>query len=175
MDIYEAIQDSFKPFLDGKKRPLNIMEATNLWFFLAISENTMRNEEIARNLAQDPELKDKLAYAKTGVHQPIAKEIQDFLLAEGVPLPNGTPAKPVGDFPLIPEGAKLNDEEIANLMSFNLLIGITYASRGLTESIRADVGLIFFKIIVKKTLFGASVKNLMDKRGWLRSPPVYKI
>ena len=174
MNIFEVIQDSFEPFLDGEKRPLNIMEATNLWFFLAISETTMRNEEIAHNLAQDPELKDKLAYAKTGVHQPIAKEIQDFLLAEKVPLPKRTPPRPFGDFPLIPDGAKLNDEEIANLMSFNLLIGITYASRGLTESIRADVGLIFFKIIVRKMLFGASVKQLMDKRGWLHSPPVYK-
>lgn len=28
----------------------------------------------------------------------------------------------------------LNDEEIANLMSFNLLLGITYATRGLTEA-----------------------------------------
>lgn len=174
MNIFEVIHDAFEPFLDGEKRPLNVMEATNLWFFLAISETTMRNEEIAYNLAQDQELKDKLWDAKASVHQPIAKEIQDFLLAERVPLPKGTPPKPVGDFQLIPEGAKLNDEEIANLMSFNLLLGINYASRGLTESIRADVGLIFFKIIVRKTIFGATLKKLMDKRGWLHAPPVYK-
>lgn len=174
MNIFEVIHDTFGPFLDGEKRPLNIMEATNLWFFLAISELTMRNEEIAYNLAQDPDLKEKLKDVKMNVHQPIAKEIQDLLLAEKVPLPQGTPPKPTGDFQLIPEGAKLNDEEIANLMSFNLLLGITYASRGLTESIRADVGLIFFKVITKKTIFGATLKKLMDERGWLHAPPDYK-
>jgi len=174
MNIFDVIHDTFEPFLDGEKKPLNVMEASNLWFFLAISETTMRNEEIAYNLAQDQELKEKLWDAKASVHQPIAKEIQDFLLAERVPLPKGTPTKPTGEIHLIPEGAKLNDEEIANLMSFNLLLGITYASRGLTESIRADVGLIFFKIIVKKTIFGATLKKLMDKRGWLHAPPVYK-
>lgn len=174
MNIFEVINDTFEPFLDGKKRPLNIMEATNLWFFLAISNTTMRNEEIAYNLAQDQELKEKLRDAKVSVHQPIAKEIQDFLLAERVSLPQETPPKPTGNFQLIPEGAKLNDEEIANIMSFNLLIGITYASRGLTEAIRADVGLIFFKIIAKKAIFGSSLKKLMDKRGWLQVPPDYK-
>lgn len=173
MNIFGVIHDTFEPFIDGEKRPLNIMEATNLWYFLAISETSMRNEELAFNLAQDRELKDQLWHAKVSVHQPIAKEIQDFLLKEKVPLPNGTPPKPTGSYEL-PEGAKLNDEEIANLMSFNLLIGITFAARGLTEAIRADVGLIFFKVIVRKTIFGASVKKLMAERGWLHSPPFFK-
>jgi hypothetical protein len=174
MNILEVMHDTFEPFLDGEKKPLNIMEVTNLWFFLAISDTTMRNEEIAYNLAQDQELKQKLWDAKVSVHQPIAKEIQEFLIAEKVSLPKGTPTKPTGDFQFIPEGAKLNDEEIANLMSFNLLLGINYASRGLTEAIRADVGLIFFKVITRKTIFGATLKKLMDKRGWLRFPPDYK-
>lgn len=174
MNILDVIHDTFEPFLDGEKKPLNILEASNLWFFLAISDTTMRNEEIAYNLAVDPELKDKLKDAKFSIHQPIAKEISDFLIAENVPLPKGTPTKPAGDFPSIPEAAKLNDEEIANLMSFNLVIGITYSARALTESTRADVGLIFFKVIVKKAIFGASLKKLMDKRGWLRDAPPYK-
>jgi hypothetical protein len=173
MNIFDVIHDNFEPFLDGEKRPLSVMEAANLWYFLAISETTMRNEEVAYNLAQDKELKDQLWEAKVSVHQPIAKEIQEFLLKEKVPLPQGTPPKPVASYEL-PEGAKFNDEEIANLMSFNLLIGITFATRGLTESIRADVGLIFFKVIVRKTLFGASVKKLMSKRGWLHAPPDFK-
>lgn len=173
MNIFEVIHDTFEPFLDGEKRPLSIMEAGNLWYFLAISETTMRNEEVAYNLAQDKELREKLRDAKVSVHQPIAKEIQEFLLKEKVPLPQGTPPKPTAAYEL-PEGAKFNDEEIANLMSFNLLLGITFAARGLTESIRADVGLIFFKVIVRKTVFGASVKKLMTQRGWLHAPPDYK-
>lgn len=174
MNILEIIHDTFEPFLDGEKNPINILEVSNLWFFLAISDTTVRNEEIAYNLAQDKELKEKLRDAKVSIHQPIVQEIQNFLMTEGVQLPQGTPPKPLGDFPSIPEGARLNDEEIANLMSFNLLLGINYASRGLTESLRTDVGLIFFKIITKKTIFGASLKKLMAKRGWIHVPPPYK-
>jgi len=174
MNIFEVIHDTFEPFLDGEKKQLNILEVANLWLFLAISDTTMRNEEIAYNLAQDQELKEKLWDAKVSIHQPIAKEIRDFLIVEKVQLPQGTPPKPIGDFQPIPEGARLNDEEIANLMSFNLLLGINYASRGLTESLRADVGLIFFKIITRKTVFGTSLKKLMDKRGWIHTPPPYK-
>ncbi|MDR7867114.1 MAG: DUF3231 family protein [Sporomusaceae bacterium] len=173
MNIFDVIHDNFEPFLDGEIRPLNVMEAANLWYFLAISETTMRNEEVAYNLAQDQELRDKLRDAKVSVHQPIAKEIQEFLLKENVPLPHGTPPKPVVAYQL-PEGAKFNDQEIANLMSFNLLLGITFAARGLTESVRADVGLIFFKVIVRKAVFGASVKKLMAKRGWLNNAPAFK-
>lgn len=131
----------------------------------------MRNEEIAYNLAQDPELKDILKDVKEKVHQPIAFEISQLLRVEGVALPEATPVKPIGDFKNIPEGAKLNDEEIANMMSFNLLLGINYASRGLTESIRADVGLLFFKIIAKKATLGLSLKRIMDQHGWIRMPP----
>lgn len=60
MKLFELIQDVFQPFMDGEKRPLNVMEVSNLWFFLLGTETTMRNEEIGYNLAQDPELKQIL-------------------------------------------------------------------------------------------------------------------
>jgi hypothetical protein len=59
-------------------------------------------------------------------------------------------------------------------MSFNLLTGINFATRGMTEAIRADVGLIYFKVIMKKTVLGLSVKQLMEKHGWLRIAPYYR-
>lgn len=85
-----------------------------------------------------------------------------------------TPEKPLGDFKDIPEGAKLNDEELANLLSYNLAAGVTYATRGLTESIRADVGLLFSKVIMKKTIAGLQVKQYLEQNEWLRIPPYYK-
>jgi hypothetical protein len=60
MKLFELIQDVFEPFMDGEKRPLNVMEVSNLWFFLLGTETTMRNEEIGYNFAQDPELKQIL-------------------------------------------------------------------------------------------------------------------
>jgi hypothetical protein len=43
--------------MDGEIRPLNVMEVSNLWFFLLGTETTIRSEEIGYNLAQNPELK----------------------------------------------------------------------------------------------------------------------
>jgi hypothetical protein len=60
MKVFEVIQDIFQPFMDGEIRPLNVMEVSNLWFFLLGTETTMRSEEIGFNLAQDPELKQIL-------------------------------------------------------------------------------------------------------------------
>lgn len=159
--------------MDGVKKPLNVMEVSNLWSFLVICNHTIRDEEVAYNVAQNSELKQILKDAKK-IHQTTADEITKLLKEEGIPLPQDTPEKPTGDFPNIPEGARLNDEEIANLMSYNLVLGITYSTRGLTESIRADVGLLFFKVIIKKTALGLKLKQFMDTRNWLRVPPPYK-
>lgn len=173
MNLLEVAYDSFKPFLKGDKKPLNVLEVANLWFYLAICNNTLRNEELAYNTAEDSELKKILTDARE-IHKAAAEEINKLLKSEGVPLPDDTPEKPDVLIKDIPDGAKLKDEEIANLMSFNLLLGINYASRGLTESIRPDVGYILFKVIAKKTLLAVTLKDLMQKRNWLRTPPPYK-
>jgi hypothetical protein len=174
MKLFEVVHDVFEPFIDGEKKPLNVMEVSNLWFFLLGTETTMRNEEIGYNLAQDPELKKILKDIRENLHVPIRDEIKEFLMNEEVPLPKTTPEKPVGDYKDIPEGAKLNDQELANLMSYNLAMGVTQAAKGLSESIRADVGLIFSKIIFKKTISGLTVKQYLEKQEWLHIPPYYK-
>lgn len=174
VDLLQVAYDTFKPLINNERKPLNILEVSNLWMFLAISNNTLRNEELAINITHDSELKRILQDARV-IHKSVAEEINKLLKQEGVPLPQDTPEKPyVTDVKNIPEGAKLNDEEIANLISFNLLLGINYSARGLTESIRPDVGYIFLKVIAKKTILGVSLKTLMQNREWLRVPPPYK-
>lgn len=173
MNLFKTAYDIFKPFMDGEKKPLNYLEIGNLWFYLTLCYQTLRVEEFAYNTAQDNELKKRLADAKK-IHESAAEEISELLKKEGVPLPENTPEKPEVSSLEVPDGAKLNDEELANLMSFNLLTGINYASRGMTESIRADVGLIFFKVIISKTALGLSLKQVMEKRGWLRIAPYCK-
>jgi hypothetical protein len=163
MKLFDLIHDVFEPFMDGEKKPLNVMEVSNLWFFLLGTVTTMRNEEIGYNIAQDPELRQILKDIRDTVHIPIREELIEFLMKEGISLPQSTPEKPVGDFRDIPEGAKLNDEELANLMSYNLAMGVNYAAKGMTESIRADVGLLFSKIMLRKTAAGLTVKQYLDQ------------
>jgi len=173
MNILEVAYDAFKPFLSGDKKPLNVVEVSNLWMFLNICNGTLRNEEVTYNTAEDKELKKILKDARE-IHKSIAEEINELLKDEGISLPQDTPEKPDIVVKNIPDGAKFNDEELANFMSFNLLLGVTYATRGLTESIRTDVGYLFFKVIIRKALLGVTLKDLMEKRSWLRIAPAYK-
>lgn len=32
MKLFDMIRDAFEPFMDGEKRPLNVMEVSNLGF-----------------------------------------------------------------------------------------------------------------------------------------------
>ncbi|MDD9270914.1 DUF3231 family protein [Paenibacillus sp. GCM10023248] len=174
MNVMEVLNDAIKPFLDGEKPPLNVGEVMNLWFYLTATEQTMRGEQVSFNIVHDEELRDKLEEVINDVHRPIFEELTAFLKAEGIPLPQVSPDKPVGDFRGIPEGSRLSDDEVANLLSFNIVLGINYACRGLTESVRPDVAAMFARFQIKKLTFSIVLKDLMVKRGWLKAPPYYK-
>jgi hypothetical protein len=174
MNILEVLTDAIKPYLDGEKPPLNVGEVMNLWFYLTATEQTMRGEQVSYNIVQDPELREKLKEVINDVHGPIHKELIEFLNAEGVPLPEVSPDKPVADFRSIPEGSRLSDEETASLLSFNLVLGINYACRGLTEAVRPDVAAMFAKYQMKKLAYSIPLKDMLMRKGWMKVPPYYK-
>lgn len=173
MNIMELFADSVKPFLDGEKPPLNVAEVMNLWFYLTATEQSLVGERVALNTVQDPDLREKLHDVIHNVHGPMCKEVREFLKSEGVPMEPPSPAKPIGDFRNIPEGSKLNDEEVANLTSFNLVLGIQYACRGMTEAVRPDVAAMFARFQMKKAAFTITYRELLRKKGWLKIPPAY--
>jgi hypothetical protein len=173
MNIFEVVIDAIKPFADGKKPPLHVGEVMNLWFYLTGVEQTLRADQISFNIVQDKELKEKLGDIIDNVHKPMIQNISEFMQNEGIPLPKTTPEKSVGDYRDIPEGAKLTDEEIANLISYNLVVGIISACRGITEAVRPDVAMMFVKYQATKIAFGVTFKDMMVKKGWLLVPPYY--
>jgi len=173
MNLLEILKDTLIPFVDGKKPPLHIGEAMNLWFYLTATEQTMRGEQVSVNTAQDADLRAKLVDVIDNVHTPIRDELKEFLQKEGVTLPGTTPEKPLGDYRSVPDAAKLTDEEIVSLLSFNIVLGINYASRGLTEAVRPDVGMMFAKFLTRKAAYAVTLKQLMMDKGWLLVPPVY--
>jgi len=133
----------------------------------------MRGEQVSYNIVEHPKLKEKLKEVIEEVHGPILRELNDFLHKEGIPIPEIPPDKPVGDYRHIPEGAKLSDEEVASLLSFNLVLGINYACRGMVEAVRPDVATMFAQFQMKKLTFSIALKELLMKEGWLKIPPPY--
>ncbi len=174
MNIFEIAKDAVSPFLDGKKSPLNVGEVMNLWFYLIGTNQTLRIDQIAYNTTQDMELKAMLEEVINAVHNPMIFEITEFFKLEGVPLPDTTPEKPfVENLKEIPAEVHMTDEEITNLLLYNLRIGIHAAVRGLTESVRSDVGMMFAKYQIMKMSFAIRLKDLMKRKGWLRTPPSF--
>lgn len=174
MNLFEVMKDSFAPFLDGEKPPLHIGEAFNIWTFLAASQETVRNEMVFYNVASDPELRAKLKVLRDDVHRSAIEDLQNLLKEAGVPLPKESEMIPDLDHCETPFGTKPTDAQIANLVVFNLNQGINYAAEYLTNTLRADVGYVFMKILTKKVMFGATFKPLMLKNGWVKVPPEYK-
>ncbi len=174
MNILEILNDAVKPYLNKEKPPLNVGEVMNLWFYLTATEQSMAGERVSFNTVQDAELKEKLKDALENVHKPIREELTSFLKAEGVPLPAPSADKPLGDFRSVPEGSKLTDSEVANLVSFNIVLGINYATRGLTESVRPDVATMFARFQLRKIAFSIPFRDLLARKGWLQEPPPYR-
>jgi hypothetical protein len=144
-----------------------------MWLYTAMGENTIQNEQIAINTVEDDELREKMKVALQ-VHTEVVNEMKEFLSKQGVPLPKPTPEKPQGDFKYIPDGAKMTDQEVANMMSFNLVIALTYGVRGLSESVRADVAYLYAKFLTKHLTLSVQLKQLMEKKGWIQQAPAFK-
>lgn len=70
-------------------------------------------------------------------------------------------------------GVKLTDDEIANALSVKVVANYMMCATGAVQSVRNDVGLMFTKFQAEKLKFGASLKTLMRKRGWIKIPPYY--
>lgn len=70
-------------------------------------------------------------------------------------------------------GVKLTDDEIANGISLKLASVNVLCATTVSQSIRTDVGLMFLEFQTHILLFAADFKTLMEKRGWLKSPPAY--
>ena len=131
MKILETLKDTFAPLMDGEKAPLHVGEVMHLWSFLNNTELIIRLDQIAYSTTQDPELKSKLDQLINQINKPIAEELKEFLIKEGVPLPKSTPEKPLTVLnPKIHAGVKLSDEEIANQL---LAAGLDVKRRTVTK------------------------------------------
>lgn len=171
MKLIETLKDTIAPLLDGEKEPLHVGEVMHLWSFLQNTELIIRLDQIAYNTTDDPELKEKLKDLIQEVNKPIAHEIKEFLLQEGVPLPKSSAEKPLSGLnQKVHAGIKLTDEEIANLVAYNLVESMRSAVLSITDATRVDVALMFAKFQMMKMNFATTLKPLMENRGWLNEP-----
>ncbi|UII54427.1 DUF3231 family protein [Cytobacillus spongiae] len=172
-NTFEAIASILKNFVDEEpKTPLHVGEVMDLWTAYTAFHEAHSLYHVALNTTTDPQLKHVIQQAIKESKED-TKKIEEFLLKEGVPLPLVHSNKPSSNPEAVPEGVKLTDDEIANLISVKIAASITFCAQAMSKTIRSDVGMLFISIQVELVKFAAPLKNLMKDRGWLRIPPYY--
>jgi hypothetical protein len=169
----ETIAAMIHNFVDIEPKPaLHVGEVMDLWTAFTAFHEAHSLYQIGLNTTTDPDLKHVIINALES-SKGETKMIEEFLLKEGVPLPLINSNKPISDPNAVPEGVKLTDDEIANLISVKIAASITFCAQAMSKTVRTDVGLMFFEIQIELMKFAAPLKNLMKERGWLRVPPKY--
>ena len=157
---------------DEPKTPLHVIEVGDCWKYLATLEEFIRYEEIGLNTTVDDEVREMLTDA-VKMCESQAKRMSQFMTKEGISLPDVTPAKPDSQPNAVPLGVKLTDDEITNGVAFKLVILMTMCGKGQADVIRNDLGMLWIEFYTETVTFGATLKTLMRKRGWIKIPPYY--
>ncbi|GGL62928.1 DUF3231 family protein [Sporolactobacillus putidus] len=172
MEIAGSAIQRLGSFVDTQKLPITIGEAMSCWTYSAYLDGVIVHEQIALNTTKDRELlqlfKDAVQVARS--HK---KEVNEFMKQEGIVMPEGTQDKPVSDPDAIPNGVKFSDKELINTLQINLVAAMNECALFASESVRTDIGLMFFKFQVDKMLLGQQSKKLAQKKGWFQMPPAY--
>jgi hypothetical protein len=174
LNLFEIAIDAFKSRANTANQPLTVNEAANLWTFLTATESFMNSEMTQYNFVQDEELKAKILDLSNNLHMAVITEIKDLLLKEGVQLPDQPTEKSQFEV-TVPTSTRMSDEEVGNMLAFNLVWAINFCARGMTEAVRSDVGTMFLKYMLQKTAFSVTLKTMMIGKGWIKIPPSYVI
>lgn len=166
------IQSVFSAF-SGPKPPLHVGEVMTLWTYAVALDEGRSICLLLLNHTDDPELKRAMEHYITAIEIPQSDRINQFLRNEGIMLPPITADKPKADHHLVPPGAKLTDNEVANMFVTKVIGGVTILGQGLIQALRHDVGQMLLSFYLELLKEGFTLKETMRRRGWLKVPPIY--
>ncbi|MCM3025044.1 DUF3231 family protein [Heyndrickxia ginsengihumi] len=169
----EALFDYLRTRFDSEpKSKLHIGEAMGCWLYYTALAEEIPVLEIALNTTTDNVLIELLKDALKLSNQQTTI-LEEFMLKEGISLPDTSAHKPQTDSNSIPLGVKSTDIEIANLISAKVASNIVMCSTNISQSIRSDVGLMWIRFHSEKCVYGMDVKTKMREHGWIKVPPYY--
>lgn len=171
--IFEAFKDYLQVSLDNEpKNPLHIGEVMGCWLYLTIMDEANIYIQIGLNTTTDD---DVIKILRESLKQCEAQgyKFREFMKKEGISLPNTSEQRPNSDSTGVPLGAKLTDDEIMNGLSIKTVAAIMHCATSASQCIRNDVSTLFTICMLEKMKFGTTLKELMIKRGWIKTPPYY--
>ena len=172
-DVGKALKNIIRSFVDEEpKSPLHVGEVMSCWSYLSELADEQVHSEAGINSTTDPELR-KAFHEAVKMFKSQKERIIFFMLSEGVPIPPLSESKPQSNPSDVPLGVKLTDDELANSLNIKMVILITYCANAIIQSTRNDVTLIWIEYLQEYMTFGATLKELVKRRGWLKVPPYY--
>lgn len=172
-DVTEAVKNVVHSFFDEEpKPPLHVGEVMNFWSHLSELADEQVHTEAGINSTTDPELSNAFQEALK-LFKSQKERLITFMQLEGIPLPPMSESKPISEPNEVPLGVKLTDDELANSLNIKIVLGISFCATAITQTLRNDVELIWIELLQEYLTFGATLKPLVKKRGWLKVPPSY--
>jgi hypothetical protein len=172
-NLSEAVENVVQSFMDEEpKSPLHVGEVMSLWSYLSTLADEQVHSEAGINSTTDPEL-SKALHELVKMFKSQKQRLIAFLQTEGIPLPPLSESKPNSDPNEIPLGVKLTDDELANSLNIKIVLGVSSCATAITQAMRHDVVFIWVEFLLEYMTFGATMKTLLKKRGWLKVPPFY--
>ncbi|HYG59021.1 MAG TPA: DUF3231 family protein [Symbiobacteriaceae bacterium] len=169
MNILQTIfQSATKPPI-----ALHAGEAFGLWVYCEAVAETRSVCLVLINHTEDRDLREVIEHFVDDVLQPQLRQVKEKMLHEGIELPPVTPDKPRADPQQIPVGARLVDEQIANMLVVKVQGLLLFCHEGLSRSLRNDLSTMYYAFQSHVLAQGATLTALMSQRGWLRRPPFF--
>jgi len=153
--------------------PPHVGEAYFVWAYYVAAKESRILSLMMLNHTNDPELKESIEHFINDVLEPQAKQLTDLLRTEGIDMPAGTGDKAKADEQQIPSGAKMTDNEIANMLLVKLNGLLLFSFMALFGAVRDDISAMFYNFQAHVMAQSYTQKKLMQKRGWLLVPPYY--
>ncbi|GLB26528.1 membrane protein [Lacrimispora xylanolytica] len=155
-----------------KDNPLHYGEAYSLWSSLSMAKASLDLYQVYDNHTGDDDLKKFLKQVINNTVNPAIKDLEEILLQNDIAVPPTPAGRPEADIEQIPVGSRLQDVQIAYLVSADIAAGLTSCSAAISQSVREDVGLLFAQLSAKKIKDGSTLLELMKDKGWLIVPPL---
>lgn len=152
--------------------PPHVGEVFYVWRqFVATTQGRILCKTLLNHTA-DPELREFIQ-AFLALEQEQINELGRLMKKEGIAFPPTLVDKPQQHDQLIPVGAHISDAEAISLMTGKIEGLMIFAFFGLSQSLRDDIGMLFYGILGGLAKQGFLLKQVSDKRGWLLRPPTY--
>lgn len=164
--LFHAMQDP--------SPPAHLGEAFAVWTYFVALKEVRAICLLMTNHTADSELREFIEHFVTNIEEPQLKKLRELMRNEGIDFPTVTADKAKANPAHIPAGAKLTDEEISNVLVVKAQGLLVLAHGAMLQGLRPDLSAMWYRFHAEVLAESFKLKQMMQKRGWLRIPPQFR-